>query len=83
VSCSCRCEVGRSGAAARSRLEVSQEGDRKRRVRAGRTDHAQAAMTVIAVVFFGAVSGCTVLAENQGSVPTNAQRREWERNGGY
>jgi hypothetical protein len=40
-------------------------------------------MTVIAVVFFGAVSGCTVLAENQGSVPTNAQRREWERNGGY
>jgi hypothetical protein len=38
---------------------------------------------VVAAVFFVAAGGCTVLTVAHGTVPTDAQRRECERNGGY
>lgn len=44
---------------------------------------SRAAMAVVAAVFFGAVSGCTVLAEDRRTTPTDARRSECERNGGY
>lgn len=40
-------------------------------------------MAAIAAVVLVVVSGLTTLAEAQGTVPTEAQRRECERNGGY
>jgi hypothetical protein len=40
-------------------------------------------MAVMAAVLFVAASGCRVLAQAQGTIPTDAQRRECERNGGY
>lgn len=44
---------------------------------------SRAGMAVVAAVLFVAVSGCTTLAQAQSTVPTNTQRRECERNGGY
>jgi len=38
---------------------------------------------LVAAVFFVAVSGSSMLAQAQGTIPTEAQRRECERNGGY
>jgi hypothetical protein len=44
---------------------------------------SRARMAAIAAVVLVVVSGLTTLAEAQGTVPTEAQRRECERNGGY
>ena len=44
---------------------------------------SRAVTALIVVVFFRVASGCTVLTDAQGSIPTDAQRRECERNGGY
>jgi hypothetical protein len=44
------------------------------------------AMAVVAAVLVAAASGCTVVAgaqSAQSAAPTDAQRRECERNGGY
>ena len=40
-------------------------------------------LALVAAVFFVGVSGVSVLAQAQGTIPTEAQRRECERNGGY
>ena len=40
-------------------------------------------LAAVAAVFFVAASGSTMLAQAQGTVPTEAQQRECERNGGY
>jgi hypothetical protein len=40
-------------------------------------------LALVAAVFFVAVSGSSMLAQAQGTIPTEAQRRECERNGGY
>jgi hypothetical protein len=40
-------------------------------------------MATVAAVFFVAGSGWTMLAQAQGTIPTEAQRRECERDGGY
>jgi hypothetical protein len=40
-------------------------------------------LALVAAVFFVAVNGLSVLAQAQGTIPTEAQRRECERNGGY
>ena len=40
-------------------------------------------LALLAAVFFVAVSGSSMLAQAQGAIPTEAQRRECERNGGY
>ena len=40
-------------------------------------------LALVAAVFFVAVSGSSMLARAQGTIPTEAQRRECERNGGY
>ena len=40
-------------------------------------------LALVAAVFFVAVSGSSILAQAQGTIPTEAQRRECERNGGY
>ena len=40
-------------------------------------------LALVAAVFFAAVTGSSVLAQAQGTIPTEAQRRECERNGGY
>jgi hypothetical protein len=40
-------------------------------------------LALVAAVFFVAVSGSSMLAQAQGTIPTDAQRREGERNGGY
>jgi hypothetical protein len=40
-------------------------------------------LALMAAVFFVAVSGASVLVQAQGTIPTQAQRRECERNGGY
>jgi hypothetical protein len=44
---------------------------------------SRAGMAVVAAVLLVAGSVCTTLAQTQGTVPTEAQRRECERNGGY
>jgi hypothetical protein len=44
---------------------------------------SRAGMAVVAAVLLVAGSVCTTLAQAQGTVPTEAQRRECERNGGY
>jgi hypothetical protein len=41
------------------------------------------ALTLAAAVIFVSVSGAWALAVAQGTIPTEAQRRECERNGGY
>ena len=38
---------------------------------------------LVTAVLFAAVTGSSVLARAQGTIPTEAQRRECERNGGY
>lgn len=43
----------------------------------------RAGLAVVAAVVFVAVSASTMLAQAQGTIPTEAQRRECERNGGY
>jgi hypothetical protein len=40
-------------------------------------------LALVAAVFFVAVSGPSMLVQAQGTIPTEAQRRECERNGGY
>lgn len=40
-------------------------------------------MALLAAIFFVAVIGTSMLAQAQGTIPTEAQRRECERNGGY
>jgi hypothetical protein len=40
-------------------------------------------MAAVAAVVFVLASGLTTLAQAQGTVPTEAQRRECERNGGH
>ena len=40
-------------------------------------------LALVAAVFFVAVSGSSMLARAQGTVPTETQRRECERSGGY
>jgi hypothetical protein len=40
-------------------------------------------LALVAAVFFAAVNGSSMLAQAQGTIPTEAQRRECERNGGY
>ena len=42
----------------------------------------QAGLAVVAAVFLGPCAS-TMLAQAQGAIPTEAQRRECERNGGY
>jgi hypothetical protein len=44
---------------------------------------SRARMALVAAVLFGLAGGQTMLAQAQGTVPTEAQRRECERNGGY
>ena len=44
---------------------------------------SRAGMAVVAAVLLVAGSVCTTLAQAQGTVPTEAQQRECERNGGY
>jgi hypothetical protein len=40
-------------------------------------------LAVAGVAFFVAMSASTMLAQAQGTIPTEAQRRDCERNGGY
>jgi hypothetical protein len=44
---------------------------------------SRAGMALVAAVLFGIAGGETMLAQPQGTVPTESQRRECERNGGY
>jgi hypothetical protein len=44
---------------------------------------SRAEMAVMAAVLFTAASVCTMPAPAQGTVATDAQKRECERNGGY
>ena len=48
-----------------------------------RTAMGRMGLALVAAVFFAAVSGSSMLARAQGTIPTEAQRRECERNGGY
>jgi hypothetical protein len=38
---------------------------------------------LVAVVFFLAVGAASMVAQAQGRIPTESERRECERNGGY
>jgi hypothetical protein len=48
-----------------------------------RTAMGRMGLALVAAVFFVAVSGSSMFAQSQGTIPTEAQRRECERNGGY
>ena len=48
-----------------------------------RTVMRRMGLALVAAVFFVAVSGSSMLAQAQGTIPTEAQRWECERNGGY
>jgi hypothetical protein len=48
-----------------------------------RTAMGRMGLALVAAVFFVAVGGSSMLAQAQGTIPTEAQRRECERNGGY
>jgi hypothetical protein len=48
-----------------------------------RTAMGRMGLALVAAVFFVAVSGPSMLVQAQGTIPTEAQRRECERNGGY
>jgi hypothetical protein len=43
----------------------------------------RAGVVVMTAALFVVLSGCATAAGAQGTVPTDAQRRECERNGGY
>lgn len=43
----------------------------------------RSAMAVMTAVLLATASGCTMLAQAQGTVSAEAQKRECERNGGY
>jgi hypothetical protein len=40
-------------------------------------------LALVAAIFFVIASGAPVIVQAQGTIPTEAQRRECERNGGY
>jgi hypothetical protein len=65
--------------------DFSHKGDSEHRAIPGPEEPmmSRAAIAVVAAVLFVAAGGCTVLTVAQGTVPTDAQRRECERNGGY
>jgi len=44
---------------------------------------SRAVLAVAGVAFFVAMSASPMLAQAQGTIPTEAQRRDCERNGGY
>jgi hypothetical protein len=48
-----------------------------------RTAMGRMGLALVAAVFFLAVSASSMLTQAQGTTPTEAQRRECERNGGY